>query len=396
MRHDRALYQQFSYSADVCGIIPRTMVLPGEEKTKPVLIGMELECSTDLSIDKIMDAQEEAFFICKSDSSISGSKSGKHEMVTIPMSIAAQKKHWAHWFSNVDLTEFDTSLDTNNGLHIHIDRKAFKEDEESDHLLSFVWLFMNPLNQYFWKIVAEREHRNLEYAKFVSTTGNNSLIKAYRNVLAQTRSLGKYSVVNLSPTKTVEVRLFKGIVSFASVLKCIEVVQAAFDFSLEMSDYSFRGCSLENFIIYLMKSPSSQYPALKSFLETINLDSIRLESLKQQFLFNKVTRGMNPEKLYKELLLHPQFLGSTTFVEVLNSRVGSNILRWNNHSKRIELIQKKTGRLSPLDTLFTQRYTGKIMHKEYKEHLKQRIIVPFSEREVLEGPSYDNDNNDSF
>ena len=132
MRHAPSLYQHFSYTTNIREILTGTIVKDAEKKTKPLLLGIELECSSDLTINEMMDAQDTPFFLCKSDSSISGSKRNRYEMVTVPMSAAAQKEHWAKWFENIDLNKFDTSLDTNNGLHIHIDRLAFKEAEESD------------------------------------------------------------------------------------------------------------------------------------------------------------------------------------------------------------------------------------------------------------------------
>lgn len=379
-RHSNsAVYNRLNYTSNPCEIICQKKVLPGEEKLDPLLYGVEIELSTQYSVPEMIDKQDELFFLCKSDGTVSGAYSGLYECVTVPMSLAAQKKHWAMWFDKVDYDKFDTSLDTSNGIHVHLSRNKFSEE----HLRSFVWLFMNPMNKHFFASFSERKMDSInQFTRFVNPQGRN-LYSTYKNIVSMTNSLGKYSVVNLSRDTTIEVRLFKGVVSFASLLKNLELLDAAYNFSLEFVDSPWSYVTLDNFLDYINKTPDNQYQCLKAYLKTMDIQRARSEAMIQNVILMQSQTKKKPSQLLEALNRNPYFVHSVGVVTQLNNLMSKPVFRWNKDKRIVEVIPVKRARIHSLDTVFAMKYTGKIKHKDLKEVISQPIDVPFSEDNIL-------------
>lgn len=380
--HDR-VYNRLSYSANPIDYICEKIILPEEAKLNPVLYGLELELSSDYTVPEMIDKQEKLFFICKDDSSISGQGSNRYECVTVPMSMAAQKKYWAEWFNNIDYSKFDTSLDTTNGIHIHVSRDKFTDE----HLRSFVWLFMNPMNKYFFSAFSERSFDSIShYTKFINPQGRN-LYQIYKNIVGMTHTLSKYSVVNLTKQQTIEVRLFKGVVSFASLVKNLELVEAAYNFSLEFVDSPWSYVTLDNFLSYINNTPSNKYECLKAFLKTMNLHRAKSEAMIQNIILMYVTKKKSPEEILSKLNKNPAFVHSKAIMSQLNQMLNKTHFQWNTKKRIIEVIPVKKGRIHTLDGVFARRYTDKVKDKTFKQEFKQilsvPVDVPYSEDQIL-------------
>lgn len=274
------LYKTFPYRTDVTTLITDKIVAERETKlgTKyrrspgEPLYGIELELTCDHSVKDIINSQEFPFFICKQDTSIVGSCSNAYECVTVPMDRRSQRVAWGKFFASFwDEDEqtyrgFDTSTDTNNGMHVHISKDSFASDSGEKHLRRFTWFFVDPFNNEFITAVSERGDTLGEFAKIPSFT-RYTRKQAFNRCIEECALLRGAVNIKASTARTVEVRIFKGIVSYATVLKNLEFTDAVFHFSQEAG---YSRLTVENFINWVNDQPKTKYKALKMFLK--NLD----------------------------------------------------------------------------------------------------------------------------
>lgn len=338
------LYRLHNYSANVCKFIswPKTL----KDEKKPVLYGVELECSYSQEIRDIIDAQQELFFFVKSDGSVTGNKRNRGEFVTVPMSLKAHKKHWAQWFSKVSYDTFDITKDTNNGMHVHIDRKAFMNDT---HLKNMVWFYAQPCNKDFLAFISERDGQT-EYAKPIRIPSDYTKVNAYKNIYS-IASRERTQLLNLTKGPTVEVRLFKGIVSFAELLKNLEFTDAVFHFC--EGEKSVNKLSFVDFIQWLnTEVPRNRYTTLRKFLDQCkNLDKMLLRAEIANITFNKTkdedivaTLNKSNVRITNEHISALNKGRSRTFI--LDSATG-----------KVKLFVKPGSRLASLDRVLEKRYT---------------------------------------
>lgn len=326
---------------------------------EPVLYGVELEISTACDTAELIDAQKEIFFICKSDASVSGAFSNNVELVTVPQDLRRHRLHWAKFMGaffdekTKSYPKFDTSNRTTNGQHVHVDRKAFLDE---DHLQRFCYFIVDPMNVDFTTTVAERSAAHLStYAQIPSFAGNLTPQKIFASVLSRLEDLGKYSAVNLTKKPTIEVRIFKGLFSYRTIMKNVEYVDAVLHFT---KNCSFQQLTLDGFLHWLngdgkgqRGQPKGAYPCLRLFLETIDLQEIR-EAAKLQVLLSQFK---TPEAALayiqkKEL---PQ---TRMFVGQLNNHFARKAFIWDNKNKTITLNTKDRAVLHAHDADALKRF----------------------------------------
>ena len=235
-------------------------------KTLGPLYGVELELSTNKDINELIDAQNKPFFYCKADSSPFGSCRSAFECVTRPMDYRAQRIAWGQWFANMwdsktkSYKDFDTSKATGNGMHIHIDRASFRS---KSHLQNFVWFIIDPLNTAFIEFISEREYGLNSFCP-MPVSYSKSRRNDYKNALSLYNDDFRGAVyIKGNSGKTVEVRIFKGIVSYATVMKNLDIVDALYYFTMNRS---YSQLTLSNFLTWLEKVEKNKYKALKAFL----------------------------------------------------------------------------------------------------------------------------------
>lgn len=337
------LYRIFPYSYDVLEILPWPLVASGEKK--PLLFGVELEVATGYSPEELVTAADEPFFACKQDSSISGVGRHKVEMVTVPMSLKAHKKEWSHLFSNLDYERFDTTIETNNGMHVHIERRAFTEQ----HLRTFAWFFGNPTNLDFIVALSERKANQMhQYAAMPAWRPQTSKVTALRSVVDMFNDLR--GAVNLHKHKpTVEVRIFKGIASYATILKNLEVVDAIFHFTQQSSQSQ---PDIRKFLNFLRKTPRNKYPVLKEFLLTLDMKKILSTAQLNDFLFN-----VSDPKQILSIVQKKNFPITSHHVSILNAKQGTRTFIFNKEKGVMEIVRTKYGKMSHLDRALEKKYT---------------------------------------
>lgn len=276
VRRER-LYTTFSYSTNVMNILGEKFISEPKE-FKPPFYGVELEMSTDYSQRDLIDATEEPFFILKSDSSISGNKSRVYELVTLPMSIVAHKKRFAHFFSNLDYDTFDRSITTTNGMHVHISRAAFNDTKGKDtesHLRKFSYFFINPSNYQFLLAVSERTEDSLQRFSPIPRPSTHDIANHKALFKQSTGCWGRGAINVTSGKPTVEVRLFKGIVSYATIVKNLEFTDSVFFFTQQATRSTL---TLHHYLNWLKLQPANKYKTLREFYRRINVTSFVKES----------------------------------------------------------------------------------------------------------------------
>lgn len=309
----------------------------------PVLYGVELEISTAHDVPLLIDAQQEIFFVCKSDSSISGAFSNMVELVTVPQDLRCHRRAWAKFmggfYDNATGTypQFDVTNRTDNGMHIHIDRKAFLD---SAHTRRFCFFICDSANQDFTTAIAERSASKMsQYAKLPPFHGMKKR-SAYNCCLERLTASGKYSAINLSRTNTVEVRIFKGLFNYSTVIKNLEFVDSVLHFTKECS---FLNLNIAGFLRWLDGDPSKglrgqpkgSYRFLRKFLETLDLQEI-IETAK---IAEIVASHIGAEAILKAVLA-TGMVPSRNVVGLLNSHFGRKVFIWDNKTKSISVSHK--------------------------------------------------------
>jgi hypothetical protein len=339
-----ALYSILNYTTNPCRLLkwPRT----AKNEHKPVLYGVELEIATNYSIQELIDAQKDLFFIGKADGSISGSGRTKVELVTVPMSLRAHKKDWAHWFRNLDYTQFDCTTQTNNGQHIHIDKTAFLNNKHRD---AFIWFFTNPCNKDFITTLSERSNISMQqFAPLPSFSSNQTLIQCYRNIYRNVA--GFRGTINVSSNKpTIEVRLFRGIVSYASILKNLELVDAVFHFTQNLN---FQQITLAGFFNWLNSLPPNRYKVLRKYFSLMRkVDEMVLAASVIQTVYN-----INEPSKVVDLVNKSGLPLSNSIVSILNKGRNRTYV-FNRKTGLIELDQSKKSKVAFMDRQLESIYT---------------------------------------
>lgn len=353
------LYDRLPYSANPMNYIPYPNLL--EKEKDPVLLGVELELSTEYSWRQLVDAAEDPFFILKQDGSITGSKPNLAELVTAPSSFKYLKRQFALWFDKLDYNKFDTTTNTGNGMHVHVGKEHF---EDRIHMRNFCWFLNNPANQDFNVLISERGTYQImsRYSPICSFYGCSTKMRAYRRVLELVGN-GFRGISNfkggINRSDTIEVRMFKGIVSYASIVKNLEYVESLFYFTRSLSSY--RELSLKHYLEFLNKTPKNRFTVLKEFLEVekVALKKLLPAAEVKDIIFN--VEG--PHKILE--LIHKSGLKVTKeHLAFLNKRKRTKTFALDPKTGQLMIIGGVGSKLVHLDKAIANRYLMGIKKKE--------------------------------
>lgn len=157
---------------------------------------------------------------CKED----GSLENGFEIVTEPMTysyILANRKNFDDAFKEVTKNGAYSYSSETTGFHIHLSKDAFKNDE---HLLNFASVIY--ADEKFSSAIAQRPGNS--YCYYLS----NNEMKRMKEVIKETiRGGDRYRAVNFSNSNTVEVRIYKGNLSFDSCLTYIQHAVSVFHYT---------------------------------------------------------------------------------------------------------------------------------------------------------------------
>lgn len=346
------IHQLLNYTTDVLTLLP----FPNMEKKEkdPILVGVELECCTDYDVKELVDAAEDPFFLAKSDSSISGSKNNRMELVTAPSSFKYLKRQYALWFNKLDYTKFDVTTQTENGMHVHIGRTHFEDDT---HIRNFCWFYHNPANLEFLVSVSERTQADLmrwsPTYQFSSRTRTKAFKEAYKIVSNNHRGITNFKG-GWEGAKTVEIRMFKGIVSYAAIVKNLEFIEATFHFTKGLMSY--RDLTLRGFLKWLDRQPRNKYILLRKFIDGIkSMDRILLAADIKDTIFN-----VTDQHKVARLLMGASFKVTNEHITYLNKRAKKRVYTLNKETGEITVHQPNVSKLQAFDKSFAERYTRHI------------------------------------
>lgn len=302
-----------NHSADVLQYLPKNIVgrrkrrdpktgnvewVPENDKTTR-FFGVELELATDYEMRQLVDAMDEPFAAGKSDATIRGNKRNKIELVTAPMSKRAHRRRWAKFFENVEYRQFDCSKDTDNGLHVHVDLKElgvsdYREPSgevspsslsrkigQSKHIRNLLWFLSDPANRQFLLWISERTQQQWDRWCPTPPLGSTNRATEYGRIIrtwmdarhqVPNSYIGLRGAANFTRHGTCEIRMFKGFVSYASVMKGIDFTDALINFTAPYGGgredvRSLRNLNLRSFLDWLDATPTGQYKFVKLFMQ---------------------------------------------------------------------------------------------------------------------------------
>lgn len=336
------LFHQMNYSASPTSLLPWPLKSPKEHD--PICYGVELELATDYSVQELVEATDEPFFIVKQDSSVTGNKRHKNELATVPMSYKMHKKQWAHWFSNLDYSKFDTTHETSNGMHVHIGKDSFTDEQ---HRKNFVWFFTQPAHLEFMQLISHRDKNSWQLYSPIPENRASTRVTAYQS--QQDNMKRARGCVHFSNKGTIEVRLFRGIVSLADIIKNLEFVDSIFHFT--MQGQTFTQLSLKAYLKWLHKQPRNQYAIIKKYLDrTPKL----LALINTSDLLNLIFNEKSPEKIL-ELIQKNNYPITNEHITILNKRWRKRIFILDKTTGRIKLDDSRNASLSFLDRILEQK-----------------------------------------
>ena len=185
-----------------------------------------------------------------------GSLSDGFEIVTHPMTLAyAHSMDWS-WAKGM-LDKGYRSWDTDScGLHVHVDRRGF---DGRLHQYAFTLLLMR--NKALSYLVAGRQGNS--YASFDKDVRK----EIPKQMKGQYHNAQRYSAVNVLPTATLEVRMFKGSLKKERILAALEYVHSA----VEYSRGSRSGVGAEEYLtapayVQWLRGHKNLYPNLLSYV----------------------------------------------------------------------------------------------------------------------------------
>ena len=183
--------------------------------------GVETEINTnrewDDCVERINEYGPTNFFYFMED----GSVSNGFEIATMPFTLDWMHKHQNSWNGLFDLRKIGcTSYNAREcGTHIHVGKNTF---HGRLHQLKFARFF----------------YRNPEFTTEISRRGNGGLDEwatlhegNLTSTLKNNYGGHKYRAVNVSPSRTIEVRIFRGTLSPIGYFSNVEMVDSVFQFT---------------------------------------------------------------------------------------------------------------------------------------------------------------------
>jgi len=367
------LYKQMQYSANVLQYLePKKL---DEEPDNVLKYGVELELSTNYSVKQLIDACDDPFFIVKADSSVRGNKRYPYELVTPPMSALSQKVYWAQWLDALDYGEFDTTLDTTNGMHVHIGSDSFKN---KSHRERFIYFYTRPQNtEFFLRFSA----RDLQSFKRYCPVPNIPLGYTEQNVMENLdvilenmprddRGNHLRGIVGASKKGgTIEVRLFRGVVSMADIAKNLEMVEASFLYAKDTPN--MKDMTLKGFLNFVFGQPDDTWEILKEYLNTLDLEY----ATSYAEVFDIVFAETRPDVISELIRNAPNFQINDSHITCLNIHFGRQVFGYKNGQVRVKALNTSSSAVARFDGIVSAKYNKKRPLKNIRG--KQAAPDPF-------------------
>ena len=162
-----------------------------------------------------------------------GSLDDGFEIISQPLGMPDHRKLWAA-MKNRPLTKGLTSHQTTTcGLHVHVSRNALSEVQVA-RIVTFV---NHPDNERLIRAVARRYAKG--YCKIKS-----------KNLASAAHSDDRYEAVNITSSRTIEFRIFRGTLKYESIMAAVQFVNALVDFT-DVGEMSESDLSTDKFLEFI-------------------------------------------------------------------------------------------------------------------------------------------------
>ena len=138
------------------------------------------------------------------------------------------------------------------GLHVHVNRSSFGAyEKDQDAVIARILFFVeNHWNEMLR--FSRRTQRQME--QWAARYGRKDDPKAFLDQ-AKSRSLSRYTCVNLTNCATVEFRMFRGTLKLNTFLATLQMVSTICDVALSLSDEELKSLTWTEFVTDFCRSP---------------------------------------------------------------------------------------------------------------------------------------------
>jgi hypothetical protein len=227
---------------------------------------LEIECPDGdryQVAEKLMN-QHKDWLYCKHD----GSLEDGFEIVSHPHTLAAFNLRSWSWIQDL-VNDGANSWDSDTcGLHVHINKSAFKNN---GHIWRFTNLVLYNRNQAA-RLAGRNSHQWASFHKEYKKVGK---------ILKGDESPDRYTAVNLTNYRTIEVRMFRGSLHEPRVRAALEFVNANFEYTKNINSHDVLkndAMSWWTFTKWVQENEST-YPHLTKYLNKIKERSNRVSTM---------------------------------------------------------------------------------------------------------------------
>lgn len=199
-----------------------------------------------------------------------GSLNNGFEIVTHPFTYTYLKEHindFKRLLSYIKTKGYVSYQPGTCGIHIHMSRKAFT----TCHMYKFIKLFYEPKNFKFLRTISQRDDRSCsegcQWGRKREVSYSSDADYTAKGKTKHCSVGSKYTAVNTKHPDTLEIRIFRGTLSFNSYIKNIEFCMSLYKFS---RDTALDNVTVPEFINFIIEHKKN-YKHLYNFLVDVTL-----------------------------------------------------------------------------------------------------------------------------
>ena len=220
----------------------------------PVWYGVELEIgfNDNFEVAKVAKENKKLLYL-KSDSSIISGEEGGVEIVSHPMSFEYAISKYTPLFNKLDVVDSDA-----NGVHIHVNRSAFKDDKHYAFTTKFI---VESARCDVLQRIGGRELTN-----YCELPSGSKHIADFKSTGKDNFNSARRGLINENNDNTVEFRFFASSVKEKDLKRYIQFLESVIKYTRYHSKY----ITYEGWIKYINKY-KEKYKELKEFIENNKL-----------------------------------------------------------------------------------------------------------------------------
>lgn len=190
---------------------------------------------------------------CKHD----GSLNDGFELVTHPMTLDFQHHNmpWQDILMKLKQMGYYSHQASTCGLHCHINRTAFGEDEaEQDEVIARILYFFE---KHWEELLKFSRRTKSQLDRWAARYGYDESPKEILNCAKG--GFGRYTCINLTNRNTIEFRMFRGTLKYNTLIATLQLINRICDVALFLSDDELKDMSWTTFVIGCTQPELIQY-----------------------------------------------------------------------------------------------------------------------------------------